>query len=84
MFSVCAAFVPSLQKTYQFVKKVEIRTSEISVPQSVQRLATGRTTDGSEFESRYDQEFSLLHIIHPTSYPIGTGGYFPRVKEVGA
>jgi hypothetical protein len=33
---------------------------------------------------------SLLHIVrtgsgvHPTSYPIGTGGYFPGGKAAGA
>jgi hypothetical protein len=36
--------------------------------------------DESEFESRYGQEFSLLHVVqtgseaHPASYPMGTGG----------
>jgi hypothetical protein len=34
--------------------------------------------------------FSLLHIVqtgsgaHPTSYPMGTGGYFPGGKAAGA
>jgi hypothetical protein len=43
----------------------------------VKRLATGCTTEGSEFESRHRQEFSLLHIVqngsgaHPASYPMG-------------
>jgi hypothetical protein len=51
--------------------------------QSVERLAIGWTTEGSEFESWWDQEFSLLHVVqsgsgvHPTSYPIGTGGSLP-------
>jgi hypothetical protein len=49
----------------------------------VQRLATGWTTDGSEFESQYVQEFSLLHVVQigsgvdPTSYPMGTGVLSP-------
>jgi hypothetical protein len=36
------------------------------------------------------QEFSLLHVLqtgygaHPASYPMGTGGSFPRGKAVGA
>jgi hypothetical protein len=44
------------------------------------RLATGWTTEGSEFGSRKGQEFSLLQVaqtgsgVHPTSYPMGTGG----------
>jgi hypothetical protein len=53
-------------------------------------IATGGTTEGSEFESRYDLEFSLLYVVqtgsgvHPTSYPMGTGGYFPGDKATGA
>jgi hypothetical protein len=35
--------------------------------QSVQRLATGWTTEGSEFEYRYGQEFSLLHVVQTSS-----------------
>jgi hypothetical protein len=40
-----------------------------------------------EFESRYGQEFSPLHVIqtvsgaHPASYPMGTVGSFPGVKR---
>jgi hypothetical protein len=46
-------------------------------------VATGWTTEGSEFESRWGQEFSLLQTVqtgsevHPTPYPVGTGGSFP-------
>jgi hypothetical protein len=57
------------------------------VAQSIQRLATGlddrvigvRGLIGSRIFS-----FSILHVVqtvseaHPTSYPIGTGGSFPR------
>jgi hypothetical protein len=49
-------------------------------------IATGWTAEGSEFESRYGQEFSLLHIVqtgsgvHPTSYRMDTGGSFPGRK----
>jgi hypothetical protein len=45
---------------------------------------------GSEFESRWGQEFSFLHVVqtgsgaHPVSYPMGTGGSFPRVKAAVA
>jgi hypothetical protein len=45
--------------------------------------------EGSEFESRQGDEFSLLHIVHtgsgvhPTSYKMGTGGSFPGVKRQG-
>jgi hypothetical protein len=49
-------------------------------------IVTGYGLDakGSEFESRWRQEFSLLHVVqtgsgaHPTFYPMGTGGLFPR------
>jgi hypothetical protein len=56
---------------------------------SVKLLATGWTTDRSEFESWYSQEFSLLYVVqpgsgvHPTSYTVGTGCSFPRVKLPG-
>jgi hypothetical protein len=42
-------------------------------------MAASWTTEGSEFETRYGQEFSLLHVVqtgsgvHPTSYPMGMG-----------
>jgi hypothetical protein len=45
--------------------------------------ATDWTTEGSEFEPRWGQEFSLLHVVetgtgvHPASYPVGTGNSFP-------
>jgi hypothetical protein len=44
----------------------------------------GWTAEGSELESRQDQEFLLLHIgltgsgAHQASYQIGTYGYFPE------
>jgi hypothetical protein len=47
------------------------------------------TIEGSGFESRYGPEFSLLQVVqtgsgvHPTSYPMGTGGSFPGVKRPG-
>jgi hypothetical protein len=49
----------------------------------------GWTTEGSEFDSRLSQEFSLLHVVrtgsgaHPASYPMGTGGSFPGGKAAG-
>jgi hypothetical protein len=62
----------------------------VGIAQSVYILATDWTTEGSEFESRWGQEFSLLHVVqtgsgdHPASYTMGTGGYFPRDKAAGA
>jgi hypothetical protein len=43
-------------------------------------------TEGSEFESWWGQEFSLLHVqtssrVHPTSYPMGSEDSFPRGKS---
>jgi hypothetical protein len=61
--------------------------SGAGITQSVLRLATGRTTKGSQ--SRWGQEFSRLHVqtgsgVHPTSYPMGAGGSYPWGKETGA
>jgi hypothetical protein len=50
----------------------------------------GWTTEESEFESRWGQIFSLLHIVqteseaHPASYPRGTGESFTEGKAAGA
>jgi hypothetical protein len=50
----------------------------------------GWMTKGSEFESWWEQEYSLLHVVqtgswaHPTSYPMGTGGSFPGDKVAGS
>jgi hypothetical protein len=47
-------------------------------------------TKGSEFESQWRQEISLLHVfqigsgVQPTSYPLGTRGSFPGGKAAGA
>jgi hypothetical protein len=49
-----------------------------------------RLDDGSEFESWYGQEFSLLQIVHTgsyfhsTSYLLGTGDSFSGGKAGGA
>jgi hypothetical protein len=53
--------------------------------------ARGWKIEGSEFESRWGQEFSILQIVqngsevHPTSYPMSTGGgsVSPGVKRPG-
>jgi hypothetical protein len=56
---------------------------------TVPSLPKNRTTKGSEFESRWGQEFSLLHIVQtgsgaqPAYNPMGVGGYFPGVKRLG-
>jgi hypothetical protein len=44
-------------------------------------------TEGSEFESRWGQEFSCLYVVqtgygvHPTSYLMSTGDLSPGVKR---
>jgi hypothetical protein len=51
-------------------------------------IATGYEL-GSEFESRLGKEF-FLHVVqtgsgaHPSSYSIGTGGFFLGDKAAGA
>jgi hypothetical protein len=46
----------------------------------------GWTIEGSEFESRQEQAFSLLQVdqtgsgSHPTCYPMGIGELFPGGK----
>jgi hypothetical protein len=58
--------------------------------QSVWRLATGWTAEGSELESQKGQDFSPLHVVqtrsgaHPASCPVGTGGSFSGGKAAGA
>jgi hypothetical protein len=62
----------------------------VGIAQSVKRQATGWTAEGSEFESRQGQEFSLLYVVqtgsgaHPAFYPMGTGASFFGGKEAGA
>jgi hypothetical protein len=48
------------------------------------RLPTGWTTKESEFESRWGQEFSLLHVVQTGSYPMGIGSSFPGGKAAEA
>jgi hypothetical protein len=48
----------------------------------------GWTTEGSEFESRWGQEFSFLHVhtgseFYPTFYTMDTGAFSPEVKRPG-
>jgi hypothetical protein len=53
-------------------------------------LARGWTTERLEFESRYIQEFSLLHVVQtgsgaePASYSVGNWGSFSGGKADGA
>jgi hypothetical protein len=54
-------------------------------------IATGYgwTTEGSQLESRWGQEFSLLHVVQtgsgaqPDSYPMCTVSFFPEGKAAG-
>jgi hypothetical protein len=57
--------------------------------QSVLWLAADWTTERSEFDSRYGQEFSLLLVVqtscgvHPASYPVCAGETLTRIKRPG-
>jgi hypothetical protein len=59
------------------------------IDQSVERLARDWTAEGSEFESREGQDFSLLHVVqtgseaHPTSVPMSTRALSWGVKRTG-
>jgi hypothetical protein len=50
----------------------------------------GWTTKGSDFESRWGQTFSLLHVVqtgseaYPASYQMRAGRSFPGGKAAGA
>jgi hypothetical protein len=50
----------------------------------------GLNDQGVEFESRWEQGFSLLYVVQtgpeadPDSYPMSTGGTFPGGKAAGA
>jgi hypothetical protein len=65
-------------------------TGRAGIVQSVYRLATDWTTEGSEFGCRCGQEFSLLYVVQtdsgasPASYPMGAGGSFPGGKAAEA
>jgi hypothetical protein len=56
---------------------------------SVYGRTTGWTVDGSEFESRYGQEYCLLHRVqtgsgnYPASCTMGTGAFPRGVKKQG-
>jgi hypothetical protein len=60
------------------------------VAQTVERLVTSWTTEGSEFDTRYGAKSSLLHVVQTcsgvqsASYPMCTGGSFPGGKAAGA
>jgi hypothetical protein len=50
----------------------------------------GMVDRGVEVRVPMGNEFALLHVVrtgsgvHPTSYPMGTGGSFPGIKAAGA
>jgi hypothetical protein len=77
--------VPGPIKEHVFISTDDAMVAGIA--QSVLRLATGLTTEGSEFESLSDEEFSLLHVVqtgsetHSAFYPTGTVGSSPGEKR---
>jgi hypothetical protein len=66
-----------------------LRKIRAAVAQSVQRPDTGWTTEGSEIESWWSQECSLLYIIQtgsgalPGSYSMFTGLLSPEEEAGG-
>jgi hypothetical protein len=74
---------PSLDSTPHYTQ-IKKKLCSIGFVFSVNSL----DDQGSEFESRWGQEFS--HVVqtgsgvHPTSYPMGTGGFFLGVKRPGS
>jgi hypothetical protein len=75
----------SNESAFNFAKNIILLRAGIA--QSVYRLAMGWTAKGSDFESRWGQEFLLLYVVqtgsgvHPTSHPMGTGVSVPEVKR---
>jgi hypothetical protein len=80
----CRLHSSSLDKPLTFQTILNIRGSSVSI---VTRLQPGRL--GVRFLVGVGI-ISLLHHVqtgsgaHPTSYPMCTGGYFPRSKALGA
>jgi hypothetical protein len=68
---------------FSFIINSSAKFPQVQIPR-------GWTTEGPEFESRYGQEFSLLHVVqagsgvHRTSYSMDTVGIFPGSKAAGA
>jgi hypothetical protein len=59
------------------------------IAQSVQGLASGKTAEGSEFESRSGQDLSPLHVVqtgsgdHPIPIQRVLGAFSPGIKRPG-
>jgi hypothetical protein len=73
----------------EIYREVSEFTAKSRSRDSVAGIATGWTIEGSEFDSRWGQEFSFLHVVqtcpevHPTSYQTGTGSFFSGGKAAG-
>jgi hypothetical protein len=78
----------SYVKTYSKLCYIGLAVAEIA--QSIYRLATSRTAEGSEFESRQEQDYFRLHVAqtgsgaHPAFYLMCTWGSFPGGTAAGA
>jgi hypothetical protein len=74
---------------FQWDVNKSFTSKTVRIAQSVKPLPKGWMTEGSEFESRWGQEFSPLHIVqtgsgaHPASNQVGTGCSFPGGKAAG-
>jgi hypothetical protein len=92
----CQFFIPpvSPQSSSPIIRGWYNKPVVAAVPKSptaqIKNKITGSTNEGSEFESRLNEEFFLLHVfqtvsgVHPISYPMGTGGSFPGGKTAEA
>jgi hypothetical protein len=58
----------------------------LQLAQSVQRLDKGLTAEGSEFESRKLQDFSIFHVLwsHQALNTMDSGSSFSEGKAAGA
>jgi hypothetical protein len=84
--------MPCKYQSYNYIEKINSDFMHILYTtrrrDSAVGIAIGYPLDdqGVEFESWWWQEFSLPHVVqtgsrtHPVSYPMGTGGSFPRGK----
>jgi hypothetical protein len=61
-----------LHRLYDY--RLQLKRREAGIVQSVQRLATGWTAEGSEFESRQGKDFSPLLVVQTGygAHPAGT------------
>jgi hypothetical protein len=86
-FCILALLQLDCMSFYHFI--LSVVWYRAGIVQSVWRLPRGWMTKGSEFESQWGQEFSLLYVIqtssgaHPAYCPMDTRDSFPWGKAAG-